>query len=118
MSHQAASLMKATPAAFNLLAVALQVRGGDESFVEAFDMELAKLRMEGLAYDIVAALMLNAALQLFSSSPRTLEPIPSDPQKAKAVKFVGSVFCTKCYFIKLDDVRLRPPFRAGVVSSF
>jgi hypothetical protein len=48
---------------------------------------LANTRLEGLAYDIVAALLLNAALALFSSTPRTLEPIPNDEKTAKAVKF-------------------------------
>lgn len=61
------------------------LRGGAAS---VFDMGLAKTRLEGLAYTTVTALLLNAGLQLFSSTPTKLENVP-DGEAGKAVKFVS-----------------------------
>ncbi|KAL7537201.1 hypothetical protein ACHAXR_009736 [Thalassiosira sp. AJA248-18] len=73
----------AAHAAFNLPAFA--IRGG--AAAAEFDMGLAKTRLEGLAYSTVTTLMMNAALRLFSSTPKKLEPIPTgNADQAKAVR--------------------------------
>lgn len=74
----------------SVFSLPLALRGGAEA-LPTFDFGLANTRLEGLAYDIVAALLLNAALALFSSTPRTLEPIPTDEKRAKVVKFNNSL---------------------------
>ena len=67
----------------------MMLRGGATE--PSFNFDLANARLEGLGYDIVAALILNAALQLFSSTPRAFEPIPDDAldKKARIIKFVS-----------------------------
>jgi hypothetical protein len=77
------------PAVFKLPAFA--IRGGEAAPAGTFDMGLAKTRLEGLAYSTVTTLMLNAALRLFSSTPKKLESIPDDPDKAKVVKLNNSL---------------------------
>jgi hypothetical protein len=57
----------------------------------AFNMGLAKTRLEGLAYSTVTTLMLNVAIKLFFSTPKKLESIPDDPDKAKVVKLNNSL---------------------------
>lgn len=76
------------PSLFDIPAFAL--RGGANDASSSFDFDLANTRLEGLGYDIIAALILNAALALFSSTPRTLEPIPENKDKAKVVKLVST----------------------------
>jgi len=52
-------------------------------------MGLAKTRLEGLAYSTVTTLLMNAALRLFSATPKKIEPILDDADKAKIVRFVS-----------------------------
>ena len=74
-------------------------RGGNLDEVAVFDMALAKTRLEGLGYSTVAALLMNAALRLFSSTPS--DPLPSPPsgdERAGSVRFnnrlrVAFAFC-------------------------
>mmetsp|Transcript_7908 Transcript_7908/g.14562 ORF Transcript_7908/g.14562 Transcript_7908/m.14562 type:complete len:208 (-) Transcript_7908:429-1052(-) len=84
----------ATNAAFKL--PALVIRGGATAGVSAaFDMGLAKTRLEGLAYGTVTSLMMNGALRLFSATPKKLLPIPDDADLAKKVRFDN---CLKIIF--------------------
>lgn len=64
-------------------------RGGNLDEVAVFDMALAKTRLEGLGYSTVAALLMNAALRLFSSTPSDPLPAPpsGDERAAGAVRF-------------------------------
>ena len=57
-------------------------RGGNLDEVATFDTALAKTRLEGLGYSTVAALLMNAALRLFSSTPSN--PLPITPADADA----------------------------------
>lgn len=75
----------ANHATFNLPAFA--IRGGATAGAAAFDMGLAKTRLEGLAYSTVTTLMMNSALRLFSSTPKKLKPIPDDAEEASIVRF-------------------------------
>lgn len=54
-----------------------------------FDMGLSKTRLEGLAYSTVTTLLMNAALRIFSGTPKTLRPIPEDADEdaARKVRF-------------------------------
>ncbi|KAL7530480.1 hypothetical protein ACHAWF_003391 [Thalassiosira exigua] len=69
---------------------AFAIRGGAAAADAAFDLGLAKTRLEGLAYGTVTTLMMNAALRMFSSTPKALEAVPDDKDKAKAVRFVSA----------------------------
>lgn len=51
-----------------------------------FDIGLAKTRLEGLAYSTVTSLLMNAALRLFSATPKKLEPVPKDAVEARTVR--------------------------------
>lgn len=76
--------------AFSVLPATFAIRGGAaEAAAVAFDMGLAKTRLEGLAYSTVTTLLMNAALRLFSSTPKKVEPVPDDSEKAGAVRFVS-----------------------------
>lgn len=55
------------------------------------DMGLTKTRLEGWAYATVSSLMMNGALRLFSATPKKIEPIPDDADKAKAVRLNNSL---------------------------
>ena len=66
LSPAASLVATAAPTAFNL-PVAFNVRGGAAA-AAAFDMGLAKTRLEGLAYSTVTTLLMNTALVLFSST--------------------------------------------------
>lgn len=72
----------ATRAAFDLGPAVFGLRGG----AQEFNMGLVKTRLDGLGYPTVTTLMIGAGLGLFGATPRTLEPIPDDPEKAKGVK--------------------------------
>mmetsp|Transcript_6362 Transcript_6362/g.14673 ORF Transcript_6362/g.14673 Transcript_6362/m.14673 type:complete len:229 (-) Transcript_6362:258-944(-) len=76
--------------AADIAQLVLLPRGGNLDEVAAFDMALAKTRLEGLGYSTVAALLMNAALRLFSSTPSN--PLPAPPaeagaERARAVRF-------------------------------
>ena len=75
-------------------ATLLTMRGGAAS---AFDMGLAKTRLEGLAYTTVTALLMNAGLQLFSSTPTKLEIVPHG-EAGKAVKFVSQLVSSTLFY--------------------
>ena len=79
------------PTAFSLNqgAAALVVRGGAAATAAAFDAGLAKTRLEGLAYSTVTTLMMSASMGLFGSTPKTLDPIPGDEEKAKMARIVS-----------------------------
>ncbi|EJK61723.1 hypothetical protein THAOC_17739, partial [Thalassiosira oceanica] len=62
--------------AADIAQLVLLPRGGNLDEVAAFDMALAKTRLEGLGYSTVAALLMNAALRLFSSTPSNSLPAP------------------------------------------
>lgn len=51
------------------------IRGGGATATGAFNMGLAKTRLEGLGYSTVTSLVMNAALRLFSSTPKKLMPV-------------------------------------------
>lgn len=68
----------------------LLTRGG----AAAFDLARTKLRLEGLhQYGVVTALLMNAALRLFSSTPKQLENDGSLQDKAK-ICFTATVATT------------------------
>lgn len=83
---------------------AFAIRGGSVATAgatAAFDMGLAKTRLEGLAYSTVTTLLMNAALRLFSATPKKIEPIPDDADKAKIVRFNNTLkivfgLCISC----------------------
>ncbi len=93
---QAPVVATAAPTTFNLPVFA--IRGGAAAAAASFDMGLAKTRLEGLAYSTVTTLMLNAALRLFSTTPKKLEPLPDDASKSKVVKFVSTL--SSLYFLQ------------------
>ena len=76
------------PTATDVAQLLLLPRGGNVDKVATFDMALAKTRLEGLGYSAVAALLMNAALMLFSATPS--RPLPALPADAGAER-VGAV---------------------------
>lgn len=67
------------------------IRGGGD-VAAGFDVGMAKTRLEGLAYSTVTTLMLNAALRLFSATPKSLKEVPQDGGKeARLIKFVSTI---------------------------
>jgi len=90
LSTTAPSLLTAAPAAVIPAATSLIARGG----ATALDLGRTKLRLEGLhQYGVVTALLMNAALRLFSSTPKKLENDGSIDDKAK-IFFTASVATT------------------------
>lgn len=95
LSCTAPSLLKTTaPAAAAAVvpaATCLISRGGANA---ALDLARTKLRLEGLhQYGVVTALLMNAALRLFSSTPKKLSNDDSLQDKMK-MAFVGCVATT------------------------
>ena len=78
----------------------LTLRGGASS--AGFDVGLAKTRLDGLAYTTVTALMLNAAIRLYSMTPTKLENVPHG-EAAKAVKFVSQLSVSVSFNIICQD---------------
>jgi hypothetical protein len=78
----------AKPTVFSL--PAFTIHGGAAAAAgTVFNEGLAKTRLEGLAYSTVTALMIGTALSLFASTPKKLESVPDDSDKARIVKFVS-----------------------------
>lgn len=82
----------AANAAFKPPTAALVARGGAAATAAVFDAGLANTRLEGLAYSTVTTLMMSASMTLFSATPKNLESIPDDGEKAKVARFV-SLLC-------------------------
>jgi hypothetical protein len=81
-----AMISQAAPA----LSSALVVRGG-EAALQGFDLGRTQIRLESISsYGVITALLLNAALQLYSSTPKRLEKGQSMENYTKIV-FVLSV---------------------------
>jgi hypothetical protein len=69
---------------------ALAVRGG-EAALQGFDLGRTQIRLQSISsYGVIAALVLNAALRLYSATPKRLEKGQNIENKAKMV-FVLSV---------------------------
>lgn len=90
-SSTAPSLLASTaPATLSTAATSLIARGG----ATALDLGRTKLRLEGLhQYGVVTALLMNAALRLFSSTPKKLENDGSVQDKVK-IGFTACVATT------------------------
>ena len=82
----------AANAAFKPPTASLVARGGAAATAAVFDAGLANTRLEGLAYSTVTTLMMSASMTLFSATPKNLESIPDDGEKAKVARFV-SLLC-------------------------
>ena len=92
-------------------------RGAAAAGAAAFDMGLAKTRLEGLAYATVTTLMLNAALRLFSSTPKKLEPVSGDSKKARVVKFVSEkIICMPSFPLCCDCIETSFHFDLALTS--
>lgn len=64
--------------------------------------------VSGLAYTTVTALMLNAAIRLYSMTPTKLENVPHE-EAAKAVKFVSQLWVSVSFNI-ICQVKIQSQF--------
>jgi hypothetical protein len=69
----------------------LSIRGGQAFEEEGLDIARASFRLEGIdTYSIVAALLLQAALKLYSDFPKDLETTVDKKEKLKKILFILS----------------------------
>jgi hypothetical protein len=73
------------------------LRGGETVAAQAFSLDRAKIRLEGLhAYGVIAAMFLNSALRMFSSTPKRFEEGKRWENVASVIFVIStclSVFC-------------------------
>eukprot|EP00984_Skeletonema_dohrnii_P011948 scaffold4797_cov90-Skeletonema_dohrnii-CCMP3373.AAC.4 len=89
---QSAAALPQSPAAF----IAAIPRGGAAAAAAAFDMGLAKTRLEGLAYGTVTALITSAALNLFKYADGENSKLMANDRFNNIIKITLGILLASC----------------------